>query len=392
MLRRSRKILIKNRPNPDDGLSRPRHCSPASVRIVVFLAFFGLAATVWSQQTLPPAPVQAANADLLPAPEAQAAPAQQASGKGLPGSIHGVVVDREGTVCEGARIDLTLTASTPPYVRTATSDNTGRFDFSGIPAGAFTLTVSTAGFATQAVSGVLHAGESYEAPPIGLLVSTTQSEVQVSASQEEIAQEQFREEEEQRVLGVIPNFYVSYAPDAPALTSRQKFHLAWRSSIDPITLLATGFFAGIEQAGNDYSGYGQGTQGYAKRFAANYADNVIGTMIGAALLPSLLKQDPRYFYKGSGTTRSRFLYAVANSVVCKGDNGHWQANYSGLSASLASGGISNLYYPAANRNGVSLTFENAGIGIAESAVQNLFQEFVLRKLTPKLPNYGSSKP
>ena len=81
-------------------------------------------------------------------------------------------------------------------------------------------------------------------------------------------------------------------------------------------------------------------------------------MIGDAILPSILKQDPRYFYKGSGTTRSRILYALANAVVCKGDNGHWQPDYSGILGSLAAGGISNLYYPASNRNGVQLTFEN----------------------------------
>lgn len=154
--------------------------------------------------------------------------------------------------------------------------------------------------------------------------------------------------------------------------------------------MSTGFFSGIAQADNDFSGYGQGAQGYAKRFAANYADNFIGTMIGGAILPSLLKQDPRYFYKGTGTNRSRALYAIANAVVCKGDNKHWQLNYSGLAASLASGGISNLYYPAGDRSGLSLTFENAGIGIAESAVQNLFQEFVVRKFSRRLPNYGSS--
>ena len=83
---------------------------------------------------------------------------------------------------------------------------------------------------------------------------------------------------------------------------------------------------------------------------------------------------------------------IATTVVCKGDNGHWQTNYSGLGGGLAAGGISNLYYPASNRSGLALSFENAGIGTAESAVQNLFQEFVVRKLTPRIPNYGSPKP
>jgi hypothetical protein len=332
-----------------------------SLRGAAWVAFLGLAAPVWPQQS-------------------------------LSASIHGVVVDREGTVCEGAHITLAQAASVPPPARSATSDASGRFEFSGLPPGAFTLIISAKGFATQVVTGVLHSGESYNAPQIAMLVTAAQSEVRVSASQEEIAQAQFHQEEKQRVLGVIPNFFVSYAPGAPPLTSKQKFHLASVSLIDPITLLSTGFFAGIEQADNSFGAYGQGAQGYAKRYAANYADNVAGTMIGSAMLPSLFKQDPRYFYKGTGSKRSRFAYAVAMSVVCKGDNGRWQANYSGIFAGFASGAISNLYYPAADRNGVSVTFENLGVGTGEAAVENLFQEFFLRRLTPKLLNYNSSTP
>jgi hypothetical protein len=328
------------------------------------LAFFALSCFTWSQQAAQPAPE--------PNP---------------PGSIHGVVVDWDGTVCEGAHISL---AQAGLDTRSAISDGNGRFDFSDVSAGSFQLTISSSGFATQIIAGMMHTDESYQTPPIRLLIATAASEVRVTATRQEIAQEQFKEEEEQRLFGFIPNFYVSYVPDAPPLTSRQKFHLAWRSSIDPITFLSVGFFAGIEQAGNDYSGFGQGAEGYAKRFGAGYA--FIGTMLSGAVLPSLLKQDPRYFYKGTGTTRSRVLYAIEKTVICKGNNGHSQLNYSAIISSLAIGGISNLYYPAANRNGVSLTFENAGMGFASSAVENLFQEFLLRKLTPKIPNYASSKP
>src|SRR4029077_10209307 len=146
-------------------------------------------------------------------------------------------------------------------------------------------------------------------------------------------------------------------PDAAPLSSKQKFELAWKSTVDPITFGVTGAIAGIEQAENRFSGYGQGAEGYGKRFGASYADLVTSTYIGGAILPSLLKQDPRYFYKGTGGKRSRILYALANSVICKGDNGHWQANYSGILGSLAAGGISNLYYPAKDRNGAGLTFE-----------------------------------
>ncbi len=303
-----------------------------------------------------------------------------------------MVVGRDEAVYEGAQITLDQadsleTGSNDTPGKTATTDSNGRFIFEGVPSGAFKLTVSAQGFETQVVSGVLQPGESYEAPAVVLPVAMAASEVEVTASPQEIVQEQLKLEETQRVLGFIPNFYVSYVPNAPPLASRQKFDLAWKSSIDPITFLATGAFAGVEQADNAFSGYGQGAQGYAKRYAANYAGNFIGTMIGGAILPSLLKQDPRYFYKGTGTTRSRVLYAIANAVICKGDNGNWQVNYSGILGGLAAGGISNLYYPAANRQGVRLTIDETLLGTASGAVQNLFQEFIVRKLTPGVPDY-----
>ena len=358
---------------------------------MILLLVLGFAARGQSQQlrsislddpSLPDAPQAAAS---LQAPPPEQPPTAN-------GSIHGAVVDHDGAVYEGVQVTLTQTgpAAAPP--RTVPTDASGRFQFTAVPPGPYRLTISAEGFATQVITGLLHPGETFESLAIILPFATATSQVEVTASHEEVAEAQLKDEEQQRVFGVIPNFYVVYAPNAPPLNPRQKFHLAWRSSIDPITFLATGFFAGIEQATNQLAGYGQGAQGYAKRFGANYADNFIGTMIGSAILPSLLKQDPRYFYKGTGTTRSRILYAIANSVVCKGDSGKWQPNYSGLLGGLAAGGISNLYYPASDRNGVTLTFENLGIGIAGTAAQNLFQEFLVRKLTPKLPDYSSSKP
>jgi hypothetical protein len=141
------------------------------------------------------------------------------------------------------------------------------------------------------------------------------------------------------------------------------------------------FSSGIQQGTGGLKGYGPGSQGYAKRFAASYGTGSIDTLLGSAVLPSLFKQDPRYFYKGTGTIKQRALYAMSMSVICKGDNGHWQYNYSGLLGGLAAGGISNLYYPPANRNALGMTFENTAIGIGSSAVTNLLQEFLVRKFT-----------
>ena len=266
------------------------------------------------------------------------------------------------------------------------SGNDGQFVFPNIPPGPFQLTITSAGFAAQTFSGIVQSEQIDTVPPIALGVADALTEVQVGLSQTDVAEEQIEVEEKQRVLGVLPNFYVSYIPNAAPLTSRQKFTLAWKTVVDPFTFIFVGGTAGVEQAQNHFAEYGQGAQGYGKRFGAGYADTVAGTFIGSAILPSLLKQDPRYFYKGSGSKESRILYAIANSVICKGDNGRWQANYSNILGSLAAGGISNLYYPEQDRNGAGLTFENGALGIGATAAANLFQEFVVRKLTPKVGN------
>ena len=271
------------------------------------------------------------------------------------------------------------------------SGDDGQFSFTNLAPGPFQLTISAAGFAGQSVAGMLHSGETYTVPQTTLAIATAVMEVRVVPRRFEIAEDEIKAEEKQRVLGVIPNFYVTYVPNPTPLSPKQKFELAWKTTVDPVTFGITGFIAGVQQAQNDFSGYGQGAQGFAKRYGASYADLVSSTFIGSAILPSLLKQDPRYFYKGTGSKRSRVLYALANAVICKGDNGHWQANYSSILGSFAAGGISNLYYPAKNRDGAELTFENALIGIGATAAANLLQEFVIRRLTPTGSSHALSK-
>ena len=271
------------------------------------------------------------------------------------------------------------------------SGDDGEFYFANVAPGLFQLTITAEGFATQAVSGTLHPGESYVVPPIALALAANNTEVRVSVPRVELAEEEIHEEEQQRVLAFIPNFYVSYIPNAVPLTAKQKFKLAFRTTIDPVTFGLTAAVAGIQQANNVFSGYGQGAAGYGKRYGAAYADLVTGTFIGSAILPSLLKQDPRYFYKGTGSVGSRIRYAIANAVICKGDNGRWQPNYSSILGGLASGGISNLYYPTMNRDGAALTFENTAIGIGESAAANILQEFVIRRLTSNVPGRQPGK-
>ena len=320
-------------------------------------------------------------------------------------SLSGSVVDQSGAVIAGARVTLLLGEQTPknqssadqppsdqPRRQEILSGADGQFFFPNVAPGPFQLTVTSAGFEPQTSSGILHAGEVIAVPKIAHAVATNITDVEVGVPREEIAEEQIKLEEKQRIFGAIPNFYVSYLPHAEPLTPRQKFELAWKSLIDPVTFAVVGGTAGVQQAQDHFQGYGQGAQGYAKRFGANYADAVSGTFIGGAILPSLLKQDPRYFYKGTGSRASRALYAISMSFICKGDNGRWQPNYSGILGALAAGGISNIYYPAQDRNGAELTFENAGVGIASNAVVNLFQEFIIKKLTPKVSKSDPGKP
>ena len=270
----------------------------------------------------------------------------------------------------GARVALTHQDQSPS--QEVLSGDGGQFSFANVVPGAFQIAITAAGFAAQTSSGTLHSGEIYIAAPIALALATAVTEMQVVVPRVEVAEAQIKAQEKQRVLGFIPNFYVSYAIETVPLTSKQKFELAWRTTIDPVTFVLSGGIAGVQQAQDHFRGYGQGAEGYTKRFGASYADTVTSTFIGSAILPSLLKQDPRYFYKGSGSTRSRFLYAIANSVITKGDNKRWQPNYSGILGNPAASGISNLYYPAEDRDGATLTFENALIGIGTSAAANLF--------------------
>jgi hypothetical protein len=347
------------------------------------LSLLPCGSTALAQSQQPPVTTGAQSA--LPGAQATAASlTEQLPHPQLAARISGTVVDQSGAVVAGVLVRLSREDQSPD--QEALSDDDGRFSFANTAPGPFQLTISSPGFATQSALGNLQPGESFLVPQFTLAVATAITEVRVVPSRMELAEDQIKNQEKQRVLGVIPNFYVSYDHHALPLAPRQKFELAWKTSVDPVTFGVNGVIAGIQQARNDFSGYGQGSQGYAKRYGASYADFVAGTFIGSAILPSLLKQDPRYFYKGSGSRRSRILYAIANSVICKGDDGHWEANYSSILGSFAAGGLSNLYYPAKNRNDAGLTVENALIGMGESAAINLFQEFFIRKLTPNAPN------
>ncbi len=294
-----------------------------------------------------------------------------------PGSVIGTVLDQSGAVSVGKVIRLTPQDESD-YRQVLTGDN-GQFSFSNVPAGHFQLSVSSTGFGNEVYSGDLAPGQTFLAPPIVLSVATVVTEVKVTVDPVEVATEEIKLEEHQRALGFIPNFYVSYRPDAAPLTTKLKYQLAWKSSTDVVTIGGAAFLAGLQQAGNEYSGFGQGAQGYAKRFGAVYGDVVASTFLSGAVFPSLLKQDPRYFFRGTGSKKKRLLYAISNSVMCKGDNGRWQVNYSNVAGVVSGAALVSTYYPSQNQ-GLEI-LENSLIRMGESSLAGVLQEFVLHKLT-----------
>jgi carboxypeptidase family protein len=357
------------------GLS-PVLLSPMTSRLARFGSFLWIgilfSCLTVNAQSQPPA--------VAKSPEPAAAPAGQLPGQQATGSINGSVVDATGAVVIGARVTLTRADRSP--AQEVLSGSAGRFSFANLLPGAFQITVTASTFAPQTFSAVLQPGQAYETPPVVLALGAANVVIQVGASQTQVAQEQIKAQEKQRVLAVVPNFYVTYVPDPAPLNAKQKFGLAWKQTIDPVSFVLSGALAGFEQWQDLYPGYGQGAEGFGKRFGASYADLASSTFFGSAIFPSLLKQDPRYFYKGTGSKRSRALHAVASAFICRGDNKRWQPNYSSLLGTLAASGLSNAYYPEKDR-GVALTFENTAIGTGGNAVINLLQEFVVRRMTPK---------
>jgi hypothetical protein len=336
-----------------------------------------------SAQTSSPAPPSSDPEDLganrLPdAPDShlvnQPAPDPQSGG-----TILGTVLDSNGAEIPDALVTLENTDS--KVDRTLTTDGSGFFKFDSVKPGRFNLTVSSTGFTPWVSTGfALQTGQCYDVPAVSLKVASNLTEISVTATRHDIAEDQMHFAEKQRVLGVIPNFYASYIWNAAPLSSGQKFRLALRTTTDPVSIVTPAFIAGFEMSQNDFPGYGPGARGFSRRFGASYTDGLTSTMFGDAILPSILHQDPRYFYKGTGSITSRALYAMSTVVICKGDGGHWQPNYSNVLGNLASAGISNAYYPSSNR-GAQLTIDNWLIGTASGAIGSLFQEFLVKKMT-----------
>src|SRR5208337_1255388 len=242
------------------------------------------------------------------------------------GCIRGTVVDTSDDPIPAATVVLQGPAGDR---LTAVTKDDGTFVFDQAPTGAaYQIAITAEGFADWSSSITVEPGHDKTLPDVKLRILAVQRAVTVSYSSKEVATQQVKAEEQQRVLRVIPNIYVVYEPHPEPLTTSMKFHMAYKSLTNPFFFARTAAWAGVAQARNDPSEWNQGAKGYSKRLGAGFADAVTGSLISNAILPSLLHQDPRYFYQGSGTKKSRAFHAMLAPVICKGDNGAWQPNYS----------------------------------------------------------------
>lgn len=310
-------------------------------------------------------------------PSSQNSDASQGAPASQPGNISGTVTDEAGDAVSGATVVLQGTGLGDR--QTVTTNVNGFFEISNVrPAVPYHIIIKAGGFAnwTSPVI-VLKPGEFKILAGSRLRIQQVQTNITVTPETAiQIATAQVEVEENQRGFGVIPNFYAVYVPDPEPLTPRLKFDLAFKLVRDPITAGSVALLAGVGQATGTPS-YDGGVEGFGQRTAAIYANQFTDIMIGGAVLPSLLHQDPRYFYQGSGSTFSRMVHVISSVVIAKGDNGQWQPNYSNIGGDLASAAISNAYYPASDR-GATLFLENFAIDTGVHVGVRLLEEFVFR--------------
>ena len=334
------------------------------------------------QPALPNAPDMPVQSVGQPAANTVLPPAKAGSERASSGAgdVSGTVTDVYGDIVPGATV-LIEGSRTSERQSQAANDN-GFFEFKNVAAGdSYRVTVQAGGFESWVSDPVtLASGQFFDVSGIKLKLKNEVSSITVVANPEQIATEQVHLEEQQRVLGFIPNFYVVYdTKDAAPLSAKLKFQMAYKVAVDPVNIAGSVLIAGFNQAG-DTPDYQQGLKGYGQRFGASYANGVTDIMFGGAILPSIFHQDPRYFYQGTGTTKSRLAHALSNPFIARGDNGRREINISSMGGDLISSALANTYYPDSNR-GASLVFGSFLLSTGERELSSVVQEFVLRKLT-----------
>ncbi len=179
-----------------------------------------------------------------------------------------------------------------------------------------------------------------------------------------------------RIFGLIPNYtsVEGSTENVKPITSRESFKMAAMDSFDPMVYPLFGFIAGVSQIQNEPPSYGRTWSGYAKRYGLAFTDNTVCSLVTTGLMPSLLKQDPRYYQGQTTGFFHRLGYAASRSVVTKSRSGHPQFNLSEVGGTLIVANVGNLYYPDEERNAIS-TLERWGTQAMWDTFANELKEF-----------------
>jgi hypothetical protein len=213
-----------------------------------------------------------------------------------------------------------------------------------------------------------------------------------SQQQDKQSGQQQQKTSNDRIFWTLPNFLtLENAGNVPPLTAKEKFKVTARGLFDPSEFVLTGFVAGLNQAANSNPTYGQGFQGYAKRYGTAYGDNLVENFMADAILPSLLHQDPRYYQLGHGGFLRRAAHAVGRVLITRSDSGNAQVNVSELGGAFAAAAISIYTYHPSSERGIGNVVSVWGTQMSWDAATYVLKEFWpdLRKLSRK-KNSGAS--
>ena len=338
------------------------------------VAFWCISASAQVGRILPNAPQP--QADAQSSGDAQNQHAASVSDRS---GISGTVLDTNGDVIQGARVQLSE-IGTAGILREAKSGDTGQFAFLDLEPGRYVVAVSGNGMTTFVSKPItLLPDEPVIVPKVVLSIAVATTSVTVM-DKEQASIVQVEIAEQQRVLKVFPNFYSSYDWNAPPMLAKQKYRLAARTLIDPVSFLTTAGIAGAEQYQNVFPSFGGGLEGYGKRYGAAYASHASAELFTRAVFPSMFHTDPRYFVMGTGTTQARVLHAVTSTWVTRGDDGTRRINFPQILGGLSAAALSNAYFPAQER-GLNLVLINGLGDLGGNMVDNLIREFLLSRVT-----------
>jgi hypothetical protein len=179
---------------------------------------------------------------------------------------------------------------------------------------------------------------------------------------------------DKRIFGVLPNYRTADGSiPFERITAKQKFTIARKDSLDYPSYVLAGVFATIAQANNTNPSFGQGVEGFAKRYGTSVSDQIIGNFMTEAIWPSLLHQDPRYFRKINGSFKSRLGYALTRTLVTRTDRGNWAFNSAEFLGNGTVAAIGNLYYPDGRDFGD--TMQRMFTQIGTDTISNVLKEF-----------------